>query len=156
MLPNTVGATSIPLTATGSTVNIQLILNVTPSGTPGVLDVTGLSGRVDGQTVTFLPTSSPGAITDTAVVNGWYILYDDLYYINSPHVDLYGLGFRLADGTLSNLYYSGGNLYAQLGANPPFIESVAVSTAPEPTGLLLLGTSVLVALGMTLLHKRLA
>jgi hypothetical protein len=127
------------LTATGGGNNVSLTLDGTAmSGSPGVFDITSASGTVDGYAATLLATSAPGAITNSSVVNDWYIEYDNLLNMNSgsTYLDLYGLGLLLNNGTssgvLANLYYSGGYLYAQLGANPPLQDSVNISVVPTP------------------------
>jgi len=121
------------LTATGVGTNISLILTGTAvSGHPGLFDITGLSGKVDGLGATLLVTSAPGVVTDTIGVNGWLIQYDNVLSLNGPYLDLYGLGFVLSNGALGNLYYSGGYLYAELGNNPPSQEQVNVTVVDPP------------------------
>ena len=138
-------ADTFDLTATnGSTTVISLDLTGTLSSTPGVYDVTGMSGTVDfnGLTsgVTFLPTTSAGTYSTSSAAYGWEILYDNLLYVNSPYVDYYGLAFTLSDGLLGNLYYDNGYLYAQLDGNPPSDVPLTVSIVqtPEPSSLALL------------------
>jgi hypothetical protein len=143
--------TTFDLTASGVGTNISLVMTGTAvSGSPGVFDITGLSGTVDGLSATLLATSGPGMVTTTTAVNGWLIEYDNVLNMNGPYLDLYGLGFLLSNGALGNLYYSGGYLYAQLGNNPPNQEQVNVSvvdppgvTAPEPGSLALLMAGLL-------------
>jgi len=139
------------LTATGSSTNISLTLTGTAvAGSPGVFDITSLSGTVDGVSATLLPTSGAGVVTDSTGVNGWLIEYDNVLNMNGPYFDLYGLGIALAGGGLGNLYYSDGYLYAQLGNNPPDQFSVSVSVVdppnvatPEPGSIALLASGLL-------------
>jgi|SRR5208282_368519 len=147
-------ADSFTLTAIGNGIDISATLTGTETGTPGVYDITGMSGTVNGYCATLLPTSSPGTITTSSVVDGWEILYNNVLYMNSTSFfDLYGLGFT-ADGTLDNLYYSGGNLYAQLGGNPPCEEPISISVVqtPEPSSLVLL-VSGMVALMLLVIQR---
>jgi hypothetical protein len=146
-------ADQFDLTATGATTNINVVLTGTQSGTPGIFDITGVNGTIDGQSATLLSTTAPGAISFSPVVNNWQIEYDNLLYGNQPCIDYFGLGFQLSNGTLANLYYSGGYLFAELGSNPPFQESVSVQTVPEPGTLALLCVGLL-ALGALLTRKQ--
>jgi hypothetical protein len=139
-------ADSFTLTATSGGATV---ISATLTGTelsPGVYDITGMSGIVGGSTnVSLLATSGVGAVTASGVVNGWYILYDDLLYLNAPYVDYWGLGFT-ANGELGNLYYSGGDLYAELGNTmlvPGEAVSVSVVQTPEPSSLALLVSGML-------------
>ncbi len=138
-------ADSFTLTAIGSGIDISATLTGTQTGTPGVYDITGMSGMVNGYSATLLPTSGPGTITTSSVVDGWEILYDNVLYTNSTSFfDYYGLGFT-ANGMLDNLYFSGGDLYAQLGNNPPLEEPISISVVqtPEPGSLMLLVSGML-------------
>jgi len=158
-------ADGFDLTATSTagdttSLNISLVLTGSLSGTPGVYDITGITGTVNGVNVT---SALPGAgtILDSPVVNGWYIEYDNLLNLSAPYFDLYGLGFQLANGTYANLYYNGYDLYAQLGDNPPFQEVVTVTSlvdppppsVPEPGTLGLLSVGLL-ALGALVARKQ--
>jgi hypothetical protein len=147
-------ADQFDLTATGATTNINVVLTGTQSGTPGIFDVTGVNGTIDGEGATLLPTTGAGVISTSPVVNNWEIEYDNLLYTNQPYVDYFGLGFQLSNGTLANLYYSGGYLFAELGSNPPFQQSVNVQTVPEPGTLALLCVGLL-ALGALVTRKQL-
>ena len=140
-------ADSFTLTAIGSNIDITANLTGTQLGTSGVYDITGMSGtaEISGTTygITLLPASG---VTDSNVVNGWYIIYDNLLYMNSTNFfDLYGLGFTNNSTLLGNLYYSGGDLYAQLGNNPVIPEQVSISVVqtPEPSSLALLVSGML-------------
>jgi hypothetical protein len=147
-------ADTFNLTAVGTGITLTATLTGTASG-GGLFNLTGMTGTVNGMGVSgLLATSSPGTPTNSAVVNGWYITYDNVLNMNTPYFDLYGLGFALNDGTLANLYYSQGYLYGQLGSNPPTPwTSVNVSVTnpdgtqvPEPASLTLFGCGLL-ALG---------
>jgi hypothetical protein len=150
-------ADQFDLVASGPGTNINLILNGTLSSTPGVFDITGLSGTVDGLGATLLATSAPGVVTDSTTINSYYIEYDNLLFLNGgAYLDLYGLGFTLSDGTIGNLFYSGGYLYSQLGNNPPDTEQVSVSlVAPEPGSLALIASGLL-AICLLAMRKQLA
>ncbi len=91
--------------------------------------ITGLTGTADGQSATLLATSGPGLVTNSSVVNNWFIEYDNLLSFNQPYFDLWGLGMTLADGSLANLYDNGGYL---------FQECVTIQSVPEPGTLVLL------------------
>ena len=145
-------ADQFDLTATSTasdptSLNISLVLTGSSSGTPGEYDITGITGTVNGMNVA---NSLPGAgsILDSPVVNGWYIEYDNLLSLSAPYFDLYGLGFELADGTYANLYYSGSDLYAQLGNNPPFQEVVTVTSVVDPPSVPEPGTLTLLCVGL--------
>lgn len=98
-------ADSFTLTAIGSGIDISATLTGTATGTPGVFDITGMTGTVNGYSATLLPSSGPGAIMTTSVVDGWEILYNNVLYMNSTSFfDYYGLGFT-ANGALENLYF---------------------------------------------------
>lgn len=148
------------LTASGPGTSISLQLDGTLIGS-GVYDITSvLSGTIDGYSVTLLPTTPPITASNpydtSGVVNGWLIEYDNLLYLNAPYVDYYGLGFNVATGgagTLANLYYSGGYLYAELGDNPPSQEYVDVTLVPEPGTLALLCVGLL-ALGALVTRRQ--
>jgi len=152
--------TATSTVADSTSLNISLVLTGSLSGTPGVYDITGITGTVNGISVS---KALPGAgiILDSPVVNGWYIEYDNLLSVSAPYFDLYGLGFELANGSYANLYYNGSDLYAQLGDNPPFQEVVTVtslvdppnSTVPEPSTLALLCVGLL-ALGAWVTRKQ--
>ncbi len=156
-------ADSFNLTAVATGINLNATLTGTSTG-GGLFDLTGMTGTLNGSALGgLLATSGPGTPTNSAVVNGWYMTYDNVLNMNTPYFDLYGVGFTLNDGTLANLYYSNGYLYAQLGSNPPTPwTSVQVSVAgssgpgsqvPEPASLTLLGCG-LVALGAGLRKRR--
>jgi PEP-CTERM motif len=68
----------------------------------------------------------------------------------SPYFDVAGLGFTLSDGSIGNLFYSGGYLYAQLGNNPPFSQEVTVNAvaAPEPSSMIMFGTGLVGVFGV--------
>jgi len=139
-------ADTFDLTATnGSNTVISLNLTGTVTATPGVYDITGISGTVDFDGVTsnvvnILPTTAGATYSTSTAVDGWEILYDNLLNVNAPYVDYYGLGFSLSDGLLGNIYYDNGYLYAQLDGAPPSQVPLTVSVVqtPEPSSLALL------------------
>ncbi len=148
-------ADSFTLTAVGSGINISATLTGYQMGGPSSneYDITGMSGAVNGINAALLPTSGPGMETASSVVGGWEILYDNLLYMNSSSFfDLYGLAFT-ANGTMGNLYYSDGNLYAQLGGTPvPETVSISVVQTPEPSSLALL-VAGMVALTLLVIRR---
>jgi len=147
-------ADSFTLSAIGPGIDITATLTGYQTGpSSSVYDITGMSGTVNGFNATLLPTSGPGMETASGVVDGWEILYDNVLYMNSSNFfDLYGLGFT-ANGTLGNLYYSDGNLYAQLGGTPvPETVSISVVPTPEPSSLVLL-VAGMVALMLLVIHR---
>jgi hypothetical protein len=135
-------ADQFDLTATGATTDINLVLTGDQIS-PGVYNITGTTGTIDGLAAALLATSGIGVVTNSNVVNGWFIQYDNLLNLNTPYVDYWGLGMSLADGSLVNLYYNGGYLYAALGNNPPFQDSVTIQNVPEPGTLALLCAGLL-------------
>jgi hypothetical protein len=152
MLPGSVRADEFTLTATaGGTTVISATLYGTASGTPGVDDITSMSGTVDGQSATILATSGPGvATTSPGQSDGYAIVYDNLLSLTAPYVDNDGLGFTLADGTLANLYDAPGDTYAELDASGLLSEAVTVTVVetPEASSLMLLGMGLLALMVM--------
>jgi hypothetical protein len=145
-------ATSYDLTATGAGTTINLYLTGTLAS-PGVFDVTGLTGTVDGYAATLLPTSGPGVITNN-FTGSIETTYNNVLYLTQPYFDDNGLAFT-ADGVIGNLYYSGGYIYSSLGANPAVLELVSVKlvNAPEPGSLILLFAGATL-LGLLLLVRK--
>lgn len=139
-------------------VSISLTLTGSYSTTLGAYEITGISGYVNNEAITSGLNAGTGAIYTTPTVDGWYIEYDNLLYLNAPYFDLYGLGFQLANGTYANLYDEGGDLYAQLGGTDPLIECVTVVdpvAAPEPGTLALLCVGLL-TLGALVTRRQIA
>jgi hypothetical protein len=135
---------------------------VTNDSTPGIFDITGVSGSVTAQGVTTAidsaasADSGPWSTAPTTSPSGFFI-YDNLFYKSGSPFDDNGVFFFLTDGTEVNLFYSSstdpttGTFYENNGYN----QSIATLTStiipgnssgpvvPEPSSLVLLGTGVL-------------
>ena len=151
LVPNALRADTFSLTASGGADSINATLTATLSGTPGVYDITGISGIANGESVSLLSTSSPGVATVFCceVISGstQEVTYNNLLYTNgAPFFDNDGLAFKLADGTVANLFESltGGYLYFPDPSAPNFDEPVSVTVARAPEN----GTLALLLAGM--------
>jgi hypothetical protein len=145
-------ADTFQLTATGSGTNINLVLTGTLAS-PGVYDISGLTGTVDGFAATLLATSGPGVVTNN-FTGSIETTYDNILFLGSPHFDDNGLAF-ISNGIIGNLYYSGGYVYSELGGKPPILQSVSMKVVrtPEPGALLFIGAGGLLLAGFLLIRK---
>lgn len=122
-------------------------LFTSPSGTAGEYDVTGISGTVDGQSISILPVGvyPPDDPPENDNI---------LYYPTGTYVDVDGISFQLADGTDINLYYgtffgAGPSYWLIEGTSEAgyaldsFTVTPAASATPEPSSLILLGSGLL-------------
>ncbi len=142
------------------------MLTVTPSGTPGVDNVTAISGTIDGATIAGLATGTPSADGTYQYVNYFSVgaynygaEFDNLYYTSGAPLDTYGIGFTLADGSVANIYDDNGTFYflndqnyTAADVNNPTpgqaLAAVDLTPVPEPSNLLLLGTGGLALFGL--------
>ena len=125
-------------------------LSITTSDTASIndpsggFDVTGISGNVNGLTITSL-LNNPNLGQRSTSPDGQYY-YDNVYFPNAdPLVDINGISFFTADGTDWNFYSNGPGNYQLLGAlNGAPVGSYAFNSTgavPEPAtwAMLLLG-----------------
>jgi hypothetical protein len=125
-------------------------LTVSPSGTSGVFDITGVSGEVNGTAITGLIPGSYDASNPTHTSDGAFF-FDNLFYTPAPYFDYNGIGLNVgSSGYQFNFYYNG-SAYETWDSNNDtlVLDSFTISAAPtpEPSSLLLLGTGMIAAAG---------
>ena len=149
-------------TNTGAFLTSAGTLTTTPDATvAGALDITGITGTVDGVAISALVPLSP---TDKVIFPDTFnFTYDNLLFpSSSAPFDVNGLAFQDASGVDYNVYDSpgGGLVYEAFDGNLPFDQqtffkpavnvSLTDETAvtPEPASLVLLGSGLLAMTGL--------
>ena len=158
-------ADTYTLDASGSGLSANTTITTTASGTAGVDDITGITGSVNGLTITGLEPAT-GNGNGFSYVNYFSVgpdnygaEFDNLFYTTGQPLDEYGVAFTLSDGTVDNIYdYNGSIFYLDPAnytaadiSNPTpgqqLTSLTATSVTPEPSSLVLLGSGALALAG---------
>ena len=143
--PIALHADSYTITAAGNGFQTsETITGIADPTQAGVLDVTGITGEVNGVSITGLISGSYNLNAPTANPNDTFT-FDNLFYIASPNLDLQGLGLDIGtSGYQGNLYFQNGSyVFADSNGAVTSVSSYSAAATPEPTSLLLFGTGAI-------------
>ena len=162
LLPG-LSAETFSFTATAASTGFSAFGNLTGVADPytaGAFDLTGGSGVADGSAFSLVTPSgtsgtSPINVTYFTAGGPYYYTYDNVVYTQGPALDLYGLLFSEANDHLNLFVQNGTFVYSNdaSGANDFLINftlsdttgtgTAPLTSTPEPSGVLLLGTGLL-------------
>lgn len=148
------GANTFDFSFTGATDSGSGSFTTTSTGTAGEYLITGVSGTTNGSTITslFAPGTFPFDFPGGADNDLYYpaIITNSIADLYPSFLDVFGFSYALANGTDVNIYYG------QFATGSPeaynFYYSEPAAT-PEPTSLILLGTGLLVLMGVAKMRR---
>jgi hypothetical protein len=122
---------------------------------PGVDEITGISGNIDGITISGILPCATYDVNTPCSTTSLGVGYDNLLYPGGTGIfgltflDYRGIGFSLADGGEADVNASSSHLYTFVfantppGASTPEVGGFSITPVPEPSNFLLLGTGLL-------------